>query len=197
MLLALGEIAAQKGYAACTITDIVTRAGVSRRTFYEHFSSKEACAIAGFEYGIELVVDRMSQATQTVTEGNWREYVRSSLDTYLQTLAAYPNAAWGFHVEAVNSGPVIYGVRTKFAAVLANRMREAYALARREDPARPELPDELFDVLLGGIDDRIRHCLHTRSAADLPELVPLLIQATFALFGAGPSSEPDDRQRES
>src|SRR5262249_52961093 len=35
-----------KGYAATTIADIVARARVSKRTFYEHFADKEACLLA-------------------------------------------------------------------------------------------------------------------------------------------------------
>ena len=36
----------EKGYAAVTIADVVARARVSKRTFYEHFADKEACFLA-------------------------------------------------------------------------------------------------------------------------------------------------------
>ena len=38
-----------KGYAATTIADIAAEAGVSKRTFYEHFDSKAECLIALYE----------------------------------------------------------------------------------------------------------------------------------------------------
>ncbi|HMJ96091.1 MAG TPA: TetR/AcrR family transcriptional regulator, partial [Thermoleophilaceae bacterium] len=37
---AVGRTVAEKGYAAATIDDIVRGAGVSKKTFYEHFDDK-------------------------------------------------------------------------------------------------------------------------------------------------------------
>lgn len=40
------ESVARRGYHATTIADITALAGVSRRTFYEHFDNKEVCLLA-------------------------------------------------------------------------------------------------------------------------------------------------------
>jgi len=40
LLEAVGRAVADKGYAAATIDDVVRDAGVSKKTFYEHFSDK-------------------------------------------------------------------------------------------------------------------------------------------------------------
>jgi len=42
-----------KGYRACTITDVATAAGVSRRFFYDHFEDKRAAVLAAYEYCFE------------------------------------------------------------------------------------------------------------------------------------------------
>ena len=45
----MAQAVAAKGYADTTIADIVREASVSRRTFYEHFSSKAECLVALYE----------------------------------------------------------------------------------------------------------------------------------------------------
>jgi AcrR family transcriptional regulator len=46
------ESCAEKTYAATTITDIVSRARISRTTFYKHFEDKRACFDAAIDYCI-------------------------------------------------------------------------------------------------------------------------------------------------
>ncbi|NBS97405.1 MAG: TetR family transcriptional regulator, partial [Betaproteobacteria bacterium] len=46
LLDAMAQSVALNGFANTTITDVVTLARVSRRTFYEHFGTREACLIA-------------------------------------------------------------------------------------------------------------------------------------------------------
>lgn len=46
------ESCAEKTYAATTITDIVSRAHISRTTFYKHFDDKRACFDAAIDYCI-------------------------------------------------------------------------------------------------------------------------------------------------
>src|SRR5437870_5361711 len=44
---------AEKGYAATTVADIIASAGVSRSTFYEHFTDKEHCVLSAYDEGAE------------------------------------------------------------------------------------------------------------------------------------------------
>lgn len=46
LLSALAECIETDGYRHTTVADVVRRARTSRRTFYEHFASKEACFVA-------------------------------------------------------------------------------------------------------------------------------------------------------
>ncbi|MBV9166786.1 MAG: helix-turn-helix transcriptional regulator, partial [Solirubrobacterales bacterium] len=40
---ALAAVCARKGYRATTVEDVIAEAGVSRRTFYDLFTSKQQC----------------------------------------------------------------------------------------------------------------------------------------------------------
>ncbi|REM69108.1 TetR/AcrR family transcriptional regulator, partial [Mycobacterium tuberculosis] len=54
LLQGMAHAVAAKGYAETTIADIVREAAVSRRTFYEHFSTKTECLIALYETASRL-----------------------------------------------------------------------------------------------------------------------------------------------
>jgi AcrR family transcriptional regulator len=56
MLEAIGE----KGYVATTVSEVVTRAGVSRKAFYQHFTNKEECFLATYDAVVEEGMRRVS-----------------------------------------------------------------------------------------------------------------------------------------
>ena len=63
--LAAGTIAvvAERGFNAATITQICAAAGVSRRTFYAYFSSKEECFFAAYD----TIAEHLRVATDAAT----------------------------------------------------------------------------------------------------------------------------------
>src|SRR5215218_6805837 len=62
MLDAMAQVVAEKGYGAATVADVIERAGVSRKTFYEHFRDKEACFLAAFDTGVEILLTIIGDA---------------------------------------------------------------------------------------------------------------------------------------
>src|ERR671932_1794815 len=62
MIDAVAATVARKGYVATTVGDVVARAGVSRKTFYEHFQDKEDCFLAAFDTGVDLVLGAIHAA---------------------------------------------------------------------------------------------------------------------------------------
>ena len=55
LLDAMAEAVAEHSYGATTIAHVVSHAGVSRKTFYEHFRDKEHCFLAMYDTGIAFV----------------------------------------------------------------------------------------------------------------------------------------------
>src|SRR3954469_8253061 len=84
VLQAMVDVVAEKGYAAATVTDAVRRARVSRGTFYELFTSKEACLAAGHRLGSEALERRITEAVREAKD--WREELRLGLRAYLAAL---------------------------------------------------------------------------------------------------------------
>lgn len=59
MLEACFQVVAEKGYVRFTVADVLSAAGVSRETFYEHFRDKEDCFLAAYELSVDAVLAAM------------------------------------------------------------------------------------------------------------------------------------------
>src|SRR3954464_11920821 len=68
---------AAAGYPSVTISQIAAAAGVSRRTFYSYFASKEECFLSTFD----LVTDYLCEvaAAAAGAENDWPEAVRARI----------------------------------------------------------------------------------------------------------------------
>ncbi len=116
LLAAMALVASERGAANASVAHVVSRAGVSRRTFYELFEDREACFLAAFDQAVE-------QAAATVLpayEGpmRWHERIRAGLAALLQFLDAEPGMGRLIVVEALGAGPQALEHRTRVLAVL-------------------------------------------------------------------------------
>src|SRR3954454_22306613 len=100
---AMAQVVAEKGYAAATVADVVERAGVSRRTFYEQFEDKEACFLAAYDVGLTVVLNRISAAVEM--SAGWRGRARAGVEAFLALLAAEPAFARALQLEILTAGP--------------------------------------------------------------------------------------------
>ncbi len=96
MLDAIAETVALRGYGAATVADVVERAGVSRKTFYEHFRDKEECFLAAYDAGVEILMATMRDAGDDL---------RPRIHAFLATLADEPAFARTFVIEVGAAGP--------------------------------------------------------------------------------------------
>jgi AcrR family transcriptional regulator len=185
---AMAQMVAEKGYPATTVADVVERAGVSRRTFYEQFDDKEACFLAAYDAGLEAVLRRIGEAVEVNPAAPWRERARAGVESFLALLASEPAFAQALQVDILTAGPAALDRRTGMLVMFGGIWRNVHDRARAEEPALPPLPDEVFTILSAGLEELIRDCIRTRGAAALPELADPILRTVFAIFGAGPSA---------
>ncbi|MGD9484976.1 TetR/AcrR family transcriptional regulator [Streptomyces sp. TRM70308] len=182
IFLALFDAVAEKGYPSTTIGDVVERAEISRRTFYEHFASKEECFLTAFDDAVAVVSARMIDVLDAVPKDDWRERIRQSWGVFLQDLAGNPSAARALYIETFSAGPSLIERTTTINAGFAEMFRRLHRRARRQDPAIRDVPPAVFDLYIGGTAERIRDCLHAKGARALPELEDLFVDTVLILF---------------
>lgn len=180
MLEAMAEVVAGKGYAATTVADVIGRAGVSRRTFYEQFRDKEACFLAAYDAGVELLLGalRLDDATELDLVARARARTRA----YLETLASEPAFARTFLIEVAAAGPAALerreAVHDRFAALL----REQLDAARAQLPALPEPPEEVYLAAVGATDLVVSRLVARGRISELPQLEDAVLHIQLSLL---------------
>ena len=184
LLEAVGRAVAEKGYADTRIDDIVRGAGVSKKTFYEHFADKEDCFLAAYEASAEELFERVRDA-QGAPEGDWLERTRAGIVAYLRWLAAEPALARVFLIEVGAAGPRAAESRERLRDRYAELLAQLQEDARSNFPELPELPSEIFHAVVAAVDDIVVREIREGGAEDLLRLEPILRYLQVSLL-AGP-----------
>src|SRR5689334_85425 len=175
LIAGLAEAVAENGYAGTTIAHITRHAAVSRRTFYEHFNSKDECFTAAYDTVMTELRERVGQAFDQ--EDEWPEGVRAGIAAMLEFLASEPHLARLSMVEALVAGPVvverydaaIQGLVPYFEAGRKGRSAEVLA----------GLSPSTEEALVGGMVSLISRRIFAERTAELESLLPDLVE--FAL----------------
>jgi AcrR family transcriptional regulator len=136
---------AERGFAATTVADVISRAGVSRSTFYEQFSDKDDCFVAAHDDLIERLIGFVSAAY--VRGESLEDKVRLGLDAFLQALAARPEGARFAFIEVMAASPRAHDQHRDALRRFVAIFDEVSELAEHSD----ELPASLSRVVVGGV----------------------------------------------
>jgi len=175
LIAGLAESIAENGYAGTTIAHIPRAAAVSRRTFYEHFSSKEECFSVAYETIMEKLRERVSEAYEEV--GDWPRAIRSAIGAMLGFLASQPDIARLCMVEALVAGPVVV---SRYDAAIQSFV--PYFRAGRDPEDLTRLSPAMEEALVGGMVSLISRRIVAGKAAELMELLPDLVEFTLTPY---------------
>ena len=176
ILDAVLQAASQSGYAAMRIEDVIAIAGVSRRTFYDHFANKEEAFLAAYELVLEQLLSGVTAAF--VSGESWTSRVRRGLAAFLNLLASEPVLAQVCVVEALAAGPRALARRTEameaFQALLQPPKGDALATSTA--------PPVAVEAIVGGIYEVIYSRVTTQRTDELPSLLPSLLHTALLPF---------------
>lgn len=117
ILAAAVAVLDELGYADSSVANVVERARVSRRTFYEIFTNREECLAAVLEDTLARVELEFEKAD--VVRLAWRERLRMGLWTVLSFLDREPRLARVCVVQTLAGGSVVLTRRQEILARLA------------------------------------------------------------------------------
>ena len=170
LLEAMIQLVAEKGYEAATVTDAVRLARVSRGTFYELFESKQACLVAAYELGIDVLEQHVADGVRGAPD--WLTELRQGLRAYLLALSTEPLFA-RIHLL---QWQLLGAERDRATERFLRRYAKTFARS-----GRPVPPDDALFALTAGIDQLVRARL--RAGEDIVNLEDTLVAYAARLIG--------------
>lgn len=184
---AMVEAVARHGFAGTTLRELVTLAGVSKTTFYEHFESKQDCFLSTFEEIARQTRERVGEAYREPAD--FREKLEAGLSTFMAMAAEQPAAASLATVESLTLG--VAGVEHWWSA------SEDFELMVQQSfdhaPGQREVSPLTVRAIVGGIRGVTYRRLRAGAQAELPGLVGQLVD--WAVLFQQPDSEIVRRAR--
>jgi AcrR family transcriptional regulator len=176
ILAAICEVAADEGYAATTVADIVAAARVTRGAFYSHFHCKQDAFLAALTQSLQESV--AAAAGRFFLGESWPERVWMGLEAFLSYIAQHPHAAHLGIVEIYAAGePALKRARENrlaFTLFLADGYQQTEAAGR--------LPALCSEAIAGALEAILRRQLLAGRCHRSLELLPQCAYVALAPF---------------
>jgi AcrR family transcriptional regulator len=158
------------GYASTTAREIVRRAGVSLKAFYEHFEDKQDCVITAVGESMQVLPRHLDAG----------EDLETVFRRPLEFFAAEPEVARAFHLELRAAGPEGRALYFAVLALFANVIREWHKRERPE--AAAQAAPELYRAAAGGSEQLVTELIDAGRTGDLPELAGVCAEFTLGVL---------------
>jgi AcrR family transcriptional regulator len=100
---------AEHGYEKTRVADLLELSGISRNTFYRHFSNKQDCFLATVDaivdVGGKMLVETIAKGGAAQANARWDERLAAGLDLLIGLIVEQPAAARLYYVETYAAGP--------------------------------------------------------------------------------------------
>lgn len=168
LLDGLAHALERKRYQAITLADIAAAARVSRRTFYEHFSSKDDCLLALAEHTSQemlIVIFNASSPTKS-----WPVLVRDITRAYLSFIEARPHLMRALYIDLATLGESGVHMRHKVAEQFATFLQNQVEQQRTHNKTLRPLNLLMSIALVAGINELILYTITEENGRSLMTL---------------------------
>jgi AcrR family transcriptional regulator len=187
---AMIEVVSKRGYPETRVVDVIGVAGVSRKTFYELFDSKEDCFLAAYDVLLENLLGEATDEYESLPGAPWPERVSVALSSLLDHLAEHPSEARFAIVEVLAAGPKALARRDA-----ALRQFTGFLEAGRSETS-VELPGITSLAVAGGINELLYSEILHGAVGRLPSRLPdLMFWVTLPFLGAEGAAAERERTR--
>ena len=187
---AMIEVVSARGYPETRVVDVIGVAGVSRKTFYELFESKEDCFLAAYDVLLGSLLEEATDAFESRSGDSWVERVSGALEALLAHLARHPDEARFAIIEVLAAGPKALARRDS-----ALRQFTGFLEPGRSETA-VELPGITSLAIAGGINELLYSEILHGAVARLPSRLPdLMFWVALPFLGAEAAAAERERLR--
>ncbi len=177
LLTACEASIAEDGYAKTTIADIVRRARTSRRTFYEHFSSKEECFMALLA---EANADQVRQISAAVDpDAPWREQARQAIEAWIASGESRPDLTLSWIRDGPSLGAAGRALTRDFMEQFIEMVNALVDSPRFREAGIGAVSRQRVIMLLGGL--RELTAVTVENGGTMSDITEEAVDATIAL----------------
>jgi AcrR family transcriptional regulator len=181
LLDALAASIADRGYRDTTVADVVRLARTSRRTFYEHFASKETCFVALITEANDEMIRRITAAVDPAAP--WPTQVRRAVEEWLDCADSQPAVthSWIRDIPALGvlGRDLQRDLMERFVTMIQT-LTDAESL-RAAGIVRA--PRQVAIVLLGGLRELMATTVE--DGGRLTDITETSVRVAIALLGPG------------
>lgn len=175
ILAAVAEATAELGYVDTSVEAIIARAGVSRRTFYEHFKNKEDAFLAAYDAALRRITRQVQRAY--LQQPTALKRLRAGVRAFLQFLASEPEIARMGVVEVLAAGPRALARRNDalglFAEIIEDNIHQLVPSIRQ--------PALTAQTIVGGIYEVVFSLILAGRTTELADMADDLLVAVLLL----------------
>lgn len=180
LLDGLADALQTQAFAEITIADIVAKARVSKRTFYEQFASKEACLLA--------LGERLCDQTLALIAANyrfdedWITQLRNVTHAYLSSLESQTAVMRAMYIELMTIGAEGLALRRRMGERFGQFLIMQVEAFRAVEPHKRPLTPTMATAVIGGINELILQAIERGEAHRLSELTPTVTEFVQAVI---------------
>ncbi len=175
----------ERGFVATTISDLVSGAGVSRRSFYEHFDNKEECLLATYDALVGRLTARIVETYEP--EDEWTNQIEAFVRALFDASSDRPDAARLVSVEMGAAGPVGIERWARDAELLSTFVTSIFERAPGEGSVPAPVARAIVGALRTILYSRVRRERSSRSLkAELQKLTPDVVTWIVGFYPTPP-----------
>lgn len=170
---------AANGYRNTTVADIVRRARTSRRTFYEHFASREACLVALLTEANEETIRHISTAVDP--HAPWEVQVRQAIEAWVARAEAAPAVMLSWIRDVPSLGAATRRLQREAMASFVTLIQTLCDTDEWRSIGAGPVSRQHAIMLLGGLRELIATTVE--DGGRVSDITELAVHASIALLG--------------
>jgi AcrR family transcriptional regulator len=171
---AMIEAVAANGYEGTSVKQVVSLAGVSRRSFYEQFANKQECFLATYDVIAKRGAGRVAAAYRSA-HGDVEQRMQAAFGELGHAMSTNWNSANLVILEAPKAGaPALLRLRRASAT-----FEQMLAATFEHTSAATPLPGPVIRGIAGGLHAAMSGCLREGSAEAAPALANEMFRWTL------------------
>lgn len=169
LIAGMAKVLEQQALSELYADDVVREAGVSKRTFYQHFANKEACFLALYRENSARVLSVLQEASGA--EGlSALERIQLGAKAYLTFMQSQSALMKRLYIDISYLGTEGMKAKRDVLQQFADVLLTAYDAERASTPSLPPLDKEVVLAIVAGINEMILFKIEDGHADRLTDL---------------------------